>query len=163
VIAGQLSLVARTLLVGVVALTAIQADPPGPPLPAPSFTDGTAISTNEGHATLSWSLDDEPALPGDVSFEVQQSRDAGFRNHRVLHQGPERSLFVSGLNDGSTYFRVRAIRGAATGPWSEPLVVEVDYPGRGQVFLLLGVGCLVFLATVASIATGWMRDRRGQS
>ena len=163
-IAGKLSTAACALLVGLVSLTAIQADPQRSTLPAPSFLDGAVVSTNEGHATLRWSLGKDRPASGNVSFEVQQSRDAGFRNHRVLHEGPERSLFVSGLNDGSTYFRVRAIRETGPpGPWSDPLVVEVDYPGRGQVFLLLGVGCLVFLATVAAITTGWIRGRQGRS
>jgi hypothetical protein len=127
----------------------------------PQFTVADVISTNEGHATLRWSLGDYADDTTDVTFELQQSRDREFGNHRLRHEGAERALFVSGLRDGRTYFRVRAtLDGSPPGPWSDPLVVEVDYPSRDRVVLLLAVGCLVFLATVATIVAGWLRNRR---
>ena len=132
---------------------------PGPA--KPWFVGTGVVSTNEGHATLRWSLpEDVETTASGLTFELEQSRDAGFRNHFLRHRGPERAFFVSGLIDGRNYFRVRAVpAGSPAGLWSDVLVVEVDYPGRGQVILLLVVGCLVFGGTVAAIIVGWLRTR----
>lgn len=127
----------------------------------PRFADSGVVSTNEGHATLRWSLPGGDDPDTDVAFELQQSRDREFSDPHGRHAGPERAFFVSGLRGGRTYFRVRAaVPGSSAGPWSDPLVVEVDYPGRSQVILLLVVGCVVFGATVVAITVGWARNRR---
>jgi hypothetical protein len=127
----------------------------------PRFVDAGVVSTNEGHVTLRWSLPEgSDATTSGLTFELEQSRDPGFGNLRLRHRGPERAVFVSGLLDGRNYFRVRAVpAGSPAGPWSEVLLVEVDYPSRGQVVLLLVVGCLVFAGTITAIVVGWLRTR----
>lgn len=126
----------------------------------PQFTDDGVVSGDEGHATLSWGPGEDVDPDRSLTYELQQSRDAQFSNHRVRHEGPQTMFFVSGLRDGRTYFRVRAVRSGQTpGPWSAPLIVDVDYPGRRRVVLLLAVGCLVFFSTVATIVIGWRRSR----
>lgn len=128
----------------------------------PRFTDGDRVSTNEGHATIHWELPGgvEGAAP-EATFELQQSADPSFSDGHRRHRGPGRAFFVSGLKDGRTYFRVRTVSdGSATGPWSDALVVEVDYPDRGRVVLFLVIGSLVFLGTCAAIVSGWLRTHR---
>jgi hypothetical protein len=123
--------------------------------------DGKPVSADEGHATLSWTVadrDDE-----DWRFEVQQSFDEGFDNAEIRNPGGDRSMFVSGLPDGTNYFRIRAVGAhGATGNWSEPLLVVVDYPGRGLVLTLFGMGCLVFVATVVAVLAGHRRHVSGK-
>jgi hypothetical protein len=127
----------------------------------PRFVDGGVVFTNEGHATLRWSLPEQvDTTASSLIFELEQSRGPGFEDHRLRHRGPERAFFVSGLTDGRNYFRVRAVpAGSPAGPWSDVLVIEVEYPDRGQVILFLVVGCLVFGGTIAAIVSGWLRTR----
>jgi hypothetical protein len=150
------------LLVAPVCLDAPLAEERGLSIPpAPSFLGAELQSTSEGHATLSWTLPAESGPEGtELRFELEQSNDPAFTNHRLRYEGPGRSVFVSGLLEGRTYYRVRSrSSGAVPGPWSDPLVVEVSYPGRGQVLLLLAVGCVVFVCTAAAIVTGRLRYR----
>lgn len=140
------------------ALAPGAASDPGEP-PVPRFAAGRSLTTSEGHATLEWSV---PSGGGgeELSFELQQARTPDFSDPGVRHRGPEDSFFVSGLESGRTWFRVRALAdGSTAGDWSAPLVVEVDYPHRGQVIGLLVAGCVVFLVTVGTIVTGWLRFR----
>lgn len=154
------------LSLGLVAATAATAaDGQGKlDLVKPRFVEDE-ITTNEGHATIQWSLPGASDSTEGVVFALQQARDPDFQDQRLRHRGPGQSFFVSGLREGLTYFRVRASRSEAIGPWSDPLVVEVDYPGRGSVILLLAIGCLVFAATVVAIVAGWARhrDSRGEA
>jgi hypothetical protein len=122
----------------------------------PRFTNTGDARIEEGHAVLSWTVAGEVDAADDLFFELHESRDPGFGNHQVLHSGPESVVFVSGLKQGTHYFRVRALQGGTAGPWSDAMTVEVDYPGRKQVLVLLVVGCLVFVATVIAILVGWM-------
>jgi hypothetical protein len=146
----------------VLSFAAPDSEQDAPPPAKPRFGETEVVSTNEGHATLSWTLPSRGHLNSNSDFQLQQSRDPGFANHRVRHMGPERSFFVSGLRGGRTYFRVRAVvDGSPPGPWSDTLVVDVEYPGNRQVVLLLAVGCVVLATTAAAILTGWARNRRG--
>jgi hypothetical protein len=137
--------------------------PPDPATPpAPLFlAEADAVPTSEGHATLAWEMpgDAQRGVP-DLTFELQQSTEPGFPSPRLRYAGPDWALFVSGLREGETYFRVRARDANGTvGPWSQPITVDVAYPGRGQVLLLLAVGCVVFVATTAAIVAGRLSDR----
>jgi hypothetical protein len=119
------------------------------------------VTTKEGHATLSWKVDETNGGPW--AFEIQQSFDGDFANAEIRDPGRDQSMFVSGLPDGTNYFRIRAIgAGGATGDWSEPLHVVVNYHGRGLVVTLLSVGCLVFLATVVVVLAGHRRHVSGK-
>lgn len=139
---------------------AADAQEPGPGRPLFAESELTA---DEGHVTMQWDLTEavEQGRLG-LTFELEQSDDPGFEDPRLRHRGAERSFFVSGLREGHTYFRVRAIAGGVAGPWSDTLVVQVDYPGRGRVTGLVIVGCLVFLATVTAIIAGWLRFDRSR-
>jgi hypothetical protein len=128
----------------------------------PQFAE-TEVTADEGHVTMQWELTEavEQGSLG-LTFELEQSDEPGFEDHRLRHRGAERSFFVSGLREGQTYFRVRAIAGGVAGPWSDTLAVEVAYPGRGRVIGLVIVGCLVFVATVVTIVLGWLRYDRSR-
>jgi hypothetical protein len=128
----------------------------------PVFETEQVLPADEGHATLNWSMSDGSDAADGLVYQLQQSREPAFGNHSLRHEGPESAIFVSGLRDGTTYFRVRAVQqGTPPGPWSETLEVEVDYPTRGHVLLLLSIGSVVFVATVIAIVAGWVRYTRG--
>jgi hypothetical protein len=153
-------------LLGVLLLQPVRADAL-PDIPRPtgaSFEGPEMVSAEEGHTTLRWTLPGHVEEGPPVTFELEQSQRPDFANHSLRYAGSGRAFFVSGLQEGRTYFRVRALRaGAPPGDWSGPLVVDVDYPDPVPVIVLLSVGCLVLLATVAAIALGWHRHRSSAS
>jgi hypothetical protein len=58
-------------------------------------------------------------VKGTKSYEVQQSTDAANWQHAGV--ATKSKLTVSGLTTGTKYwFRVRAVGGNATSPWSDP-------------------------------------------
>lgn len=69
----------------------------------------------------------------------------------LQYEGTQHSSFVSGLEDGTYYYRVRARHPdeRAWGPWSAVARVEVRHHGLGLALGLMGLGALVFLTTAA--------------
>lgn len=123
--------------------------------PEVGFDQEGPIDTTEGHATLSWAARDGN---GPVrAFELQYASHPGFTDARTWYRGPDRASFVSGLPEGRTWFRVRAVEEGLTGPFSEPIAVEVEYASAATVTRLMALGAIVFLATVATVAVGHRR------
>ena len=141
----------------VIAPSLAQAQPP-----AARFSTELEVRSTEGHQPLTWSVaaGDETAW----EYELQQSRSADFAPTRTIYRGPDRASFVSGLDNGRTWFRVRAVGAdGEAGRWSEPLVVEVSYASQAEVLRLLLLGLVVLAATVAVILVGHFRSRRVSS
>ena len=101
----------------------------------PSFGK-TDLETHNGAILLRWS-------GGGDTFEVQQAQDASFSQARVVYTGAMPSAHVSGLRDGTYYFRVRT---QDTQAWSEPATLEVSHHPMTLVWPLLALGGLVFVA-----------------
>lgn len=120
------------------------------------FDDDIPPITREGHVTLDWE-----EMEGQV-FQVQKATRPDFSDARVLLRGHGHALFVSGLERGSNYFRIRALDedGGDHGAWSETLEIQVDYPTRAEVIGLMAVGSAVFLILVTAIIGSFLRDRR---
>ena len=105
--------------------------PAGPP----AF-EQTELETHNGSQLLTWTGGEEP-------FEMQQSLDADFTDTRVAYTGAMPSAHVSGLRDGTYYFRVRT---QDTEAWSEPATVQVTHHPMTLVWPLLSLGGVVFFA-----------------
>lgn len=132
---------------------------PATAAPDVEFHESIPETTREGHVTLDWKHIEGQA------FEVQKATQADFSDARVLLRGRGHSLFVSGLERGSNYFRIRALdtRGGDQGSWSQTLEIQVDYPSRAEVIALMAVGAAVFLILVTAIVSSFLRDRRTES
>ena len=131
----------------------------GATVPPRAFDQGESVETTEGHATLSWTVPD--AVAGEVVFRLEESASGEFHDPLVRYEGPDQAVFVSGLHDGPTYYRVRAESGGESfGPWSQVLEVRTEYPSAGRVTLLMNVGGIVFVATVVAVAVGHLRHGR---
>lgn len=155
-----LKALARALRTGAVALLVL-----GGAAAPPAFDrePPTPIESEEGKVVLTWSW---PTSPPDrpVEFEVQGAATPGFAAARVLYEGPDRATVITGLLEGTYFYRVRAITGKDDfTPWSEPLEVQVDYPNRQTVGWLIGLGLVVFLATVTAVGVGHRRVAGGGS
>ena len=153
----------RILLLALTLSGPLGAEPAAPDV---SFRHGEAISAPEGWVVLEWSP--AGAAPGwrpgeGIEFVLQQAVDGGFADAQVRYQGPDTASFVSGLSEGGHLFRVRSRTEEADGRWSAVQRVEVEYVSHRQVFLLMGMGAVVFLATVTAITMGHRRSVREAS
>lgn len=103
--------------------------------------------SRDGHIRLAW---EGERAPGEAEYEVQQADNEHFNNARAIYQGPDLATFVSGLENGTYYYRIRS----GEGEWSDTLLVEVRHPSLRLTFLLLGIGAVVFLLTAGIVIKG---------
>jgi hypothetical protein len=104
--------------------------------------------SDNGTVTLAWEK------PADVSVELQQSGDATFGDPVTRYQGDDPASVITGLAEGTHFFRLRETGGDG---WSPPLQVEVEFFPRARLFVLLGAGAVVVVSTVAAIVIGHLR------
>jgi hypothetical protein len=73
-----------------------------------------------------------------------------------MYHGPDRASFISGLNNGTYYYRVKS----EDSDWSKTLVVEVKHHSLRLAMILFAVGGVVFLLTVAVVVEGTFRTKK---
>ena len=112
---------------------------------APVFTLEKETLSEDGHIKIEWNMDQAGA-----DVELQQAEDKLFDNPHVIYRGPDNATFVSGLEDGTYYFRVRKLEG----PWSEVITVNVKHHSLQVAFILFGLGAIVFAMTVFVVVRG---------
>ena len=118
-------------------------------------SDGAPIASEDGTVTLEW-----PELALTSRIDLQQGATPDFSDAFTRFQGRDEGSVVTGLREGTHYFRVRTLDTAGeASAWSEPLVVEVRFMDRGRLFSLLGLGCVVVVLTIGGIVTGFLRHR----
>lgn len=115
-----------------------------------SFADEPSA---DGAITLKWEI------AGDREVEVQQSHGVEFSDPVQRYQGADPATVLTGLAEGAHYFRIRET-GVSEGPWSAPLQVTVEFFPRQRLFMFLGLGSVVVLATIGSIIGGFLQVRR---
>jgi hypothetical protein len=123
--------------------------------PPPTAFDGPeTVVTTEGHTTLSWDAQSDGGTTW--LYQLQESDESSFDvDLKLRYEGRDRASFVSGLPQGTTWFRVRTVtEDGAVGPWSDPIRVEVEYPERSRVLRFMALGAVVFLATFAAVVLG---------
>jgi len=103
-------------------------------------TDGDAQA---GYVTVHWEGDDLG------EFQVESSPDPDFASTRRIYQGTHRAKVLSGLPNGTRYFRVRGRQqsGGAWGPWSAAARFDVKHHSLLLATALFVVGAAVFAAT----------------
>lgn len=142
----------RILLGGTLAIVAVlSAAPARPAAPvAPEWNNDPRLDSSDGYAQLSWGvpLEGEDA---DVAwvYHLQEARRPVFNDTDVQYMGTQHSSFVSGLENGAYYYRVRARRPDEEewGPWSTVVRVDVQHHDRNLALGLMGIGAVVFLTT----------------
>jgi len=116
--------------------------------PSARFLTENDPDNPEGHITIKWTADG-----GAAAHQLQYDTDADFSDPLVWHEGADTESFISGLEDGEHYFRVRSREAdeEAWGPWSATLTVEVDRQSLTLAWSLFGVGSAMFLCIAAFI------------
>ena len=107
----------------------------------PRFTGQDALSSDSGHAVVEWQAD------GPVTLEMTRE---GTSAPRLLYSGPNHSLFVSGLANGRYSLQLTD----AAGQSSPPLVLTVAHQSLSRALILVALGTVIFLATLAVIFRG---------
>lgn len=119
--------------------------------PAPQWDHDETLHSAEGYVQLRWTVEVEDPDAHWI-YQLQEGQLPVFADTDTRYDGAQTSSFVSGLEDGTTYFRVRA-RPAdepeAWSAWSTTVEVDVKHHDRSFALLLMGIGGFVFLATAA--------------
>jgi hypothetical protein len=112
------------------------------------FTVDTNFTTaRQGHIRLDWKG------VKNAKYELQRALKSDFTDPVMLYRGPDQASFISGMDDGVYYFRVRETEGV----WSEVLTVQVAHQSLRLAFILFGIGGIVFLFTVIVVVNGARR------
>ncbi|MFN6944663.1 MAG: hypothetical protein ACK4ND_06925 [Cytophagaceae bacterium] len=106
--------------------------------------DDYHIKNNNGHIKLQWDATDHAIV------EVQKSQTPNFSDFSIVYKGIDRASFISGLDNGLHYFRVREVDSG----WSPTLTLEVKHQSLKLAFILFSMGALVFLLTVFVVVKG---------
>ncbi len=119
---------------------------PPPPLEAASA---------DGSFGLAWQPIEAPA-GGSISFDLEETTPQGERN--VLDAGPFAGAALSGREDGTYTYRVRArAADGATGDWSAAFAVHVRHHSLALAIALFAIGAVVFVATAVTVIGGARR------
>lgn len=97
--------------------------------------------------------------PGDKDIELQQSSDSAFTSASVRYFGRDTGSVLTGLAEGSHFFRIRAVESQE---WSQPIEIRVEFLAQSRLYLLLGLGGVVVIATISTIIAGHFMTREEQ-
>lgn len=116
----------------------------------PTLTPSDAVSQT-GHFQLQWHYYD-----AENNFELQQAQTPGFTSPRTIYTGQQKARTMSGVLNGTYYFRVRL----QDGDWSNVVKVKVEHYELATAFMFLGLGAIVFFATATLVIRGHLSHRK---
>jgi hypothetical protein len=124
----------------------------------PVFENDSATFTNSGSVKLSWRSSEAVDDVADVEYELQRATTANLTDAARYYQGPDLATYISGLADGSYFFRVRELRSKrVVSDWSGTVAVNVEHHSLKLAFTLFGIGGLVFILTLLVVLRGASR------
>ena len=108
------------------------------------FTHNKVIENDAGYMLLSWKN------PLRIPVELQQASHSTFVNATTVYRGKNSSIMLSGLSDGTYYYRIRA-QGSL---WSDTVTLHVSHHALVKAWLLFILGACVFSGIVWVIIRG---------
>lgn len=115
----------------------------GQAVPVLKLVNGTV--TRDGHMKIEWKLREKG-----VKVELQQAENENFAAAKTIYRGPDQATFISGLENGTYYYRIRRAGGA----WSDPVALTVQHHSLQLAFVLFSLGAIVFALTVFIVVKG---------
>jgi hypothetical protein len=114
---------------------------------ADSILQLSPTPSRDGVATLSWDS------AGDVV--LQQSASEDFATPTTLYQGPDKGTTITGLNDGTYYYRIGISAGPDTATrWQAPVRLVVEHHSMARAWGFFSLGAVVFLGTLIVVVRG---------
>jgi hypothetical protein len=104
---------------------------------------------SDGVLTLKWKAGGEVVL--------QQDRTEEFKYPIVRYRGKDSASVITGLAEGTHYFRFKKVDQPG---WSLPLSVKVQFVNHTLLYSLLSLGGAVSLLTVGAIVYGARKSHR---
>lgn len=85
-----------------------------------------------GKITVAWQAMDgeQETLELAQCFELEQAADAEFHSARIIYSGNQHSVQIDEQPDALFYYRARARRGSAAGPWSNTIRITPSLLSR---------------------------------
>lgn len=117
-------------------------------LPKVAFTVDDVHETKKGAVSLEWAGEEEGLV-----YQLQSGRSEDFDDPLRRYEGRDTASFLSGLEDGRYFFRVRARRADAStwGPWASPVRVDSNHHAMDLALTLCVVGAFLFLCIAVFI------------
>ena len=111
--------------------------------------------STDGVAHLTWQT------PAAAPVTLQQGTSPAFREARLLYRGSDSGTTVTGLPNGTYYFRIGADPdGSGAIRWAEPVRLEVSHHSLQRAFAFFALGLAVFLGTLGLVVFGARRQDR---
>ncbi len=129
-------------------------------LPAPLMGNDSINFAQSGSIKLTWQSTGDDGIVAGFDFVLEEATSPDFVDARTYYHGPDLATYISGLPEGTYYYRVRLQNSAGgTSEWSRPIVVEVEHQSLSLAWFLFAVGGLVFALTVFVVVSGTRNDR----
>lgn len=122
---------------------------------APVIENDAANFTNSGSIKLQWHSRQQHRDSLNVVFELQRATLADFADAKTYYRGPDLATYISGLANGTYYYRLREVNeDRIISHWSSPVSVQVEHHSLSLAFTLFGIGALVFVLTLIVVVRG---------
>lgn len=136
----------------------------GPVLPRPVMENDSINLAQSGSIKLIWRSTGEDETAPAADFELQEATTKEFTDAHTYYHGPDLATYISGLPEGTYYYRVRLhAEDGSTSEWSKPIMVEVEHHSLSLAWFLFAVGGIVFALTVAVVVGGTRKNRVEES
>lgn len=113
----------------------------------PDLEIASGSASRQGVVKLEWaSASNTP----NQHYELQQANEKSFVNPKTIYSGADQGTFLSGLSDGTYYFRIKQNNGL----WSNIVTIEINHHALPLALLLMGIGAVVFIVTMLVILQG---------
>ncbi|GJL75777.1 MAG TPA: fibronectin type III domain-containing protein [Nitrosomonas sp.] len=109
-----------------------------------TFANDRHLESDAGYILLNWN--NQKRIP----VELQRADQPAFEQATTLYRGNNSSLMLSGLPNGTYYYRIRA----QTGTWSDKVILNVTHHSLIKAWLLFALGAFVFLSIAWVIMRG---------
>jgi len=119
-----------------------------------------AQTSKDGYLRLAWQPDTTLAEGRFWDYELQVDSLERFSQPKLVYAGSDLATFVSGLPNGTYFYRIRAKHPetGAEGPWSKVFVLTVDHHSLTLALSLAALGGVVFLVTMVVVLMGARKE-----